>query len=110
MERPGRLSSAVARAWLLGTYGFVLRLRHKTDVKLYAYAGTILSGIQLFFLAVLVFAAPPFALLKGAIPDDGNGLNPLLRVSGDGDSPRQMPFYLGAMLGSRCRLHSLWAR
>ena len=25
------------------------------------------------------FAAPPFALLKGAIPDDGNGLNPLLQ-------------------------------
>jgi len=33
---------AAALAWLLGTYGFVLRLRHNTDVKLYAYAGTIL--------------------------------------------------------------------
>ena len=41
---------------------------HKTDVKLYAYAGTILSGIQVFFLPVLVFAAPPFSLLRGAIP------------------------------------------
>ena len=75
----GQEGSLLLWAWLLGTYGFVLRLRHKTDVKLYAYAGTILSGIQLFFLAVLVFAAPPFALLKGAIPDDGNGLNPLLQ-------------------------------
>ncbi len=27
----------------------------------------------------LNFAAPPFSLLKGAIPDDGNGLNPLLQ-------------------------------
>ena len=48
-------------------------------MKLYAYAGAILAAIQVFFLAVLNFAAPPFALLPGAIPDDGNGLNPLLQ-------------------------------
>jgi len=75
----GQEGSLLLWAWLLGTYGFVLRLRHKTDVKLYAYAGTILAGVQLFFLAVLNFAAPPFSLIKGVIPDDGNGLNPLLQ-------------------------------
>ncbi len=75
----GQEGSLLLWAWLLGTYGFVLRLRHKTDVKLYAYAGTILAGIQVFFLLILNFAAPPFALLKGTIPDDGNGLNPLLQ-------------------------------
>jgi cytochrome c-type biogenesis protein CcmF len=75
----GQEGSLLLWAWLLAIYGFVLRLTHKTDVKLYAYAGTILAGIQVFFLAVLNFAAPPFALLKGAIPDDGNGLNPLLQ-------------------------------
>lgn len=75
----GQEGSLLLWAWLLSIFGFVLRLRHKTDVKLYAYAGTILSGIQVFFLAVLNFAAPPFAMLKGAIPDDGNGLNPLLQ-------------------------------
>ena len=80
----GQEGSLLLWAWLLGIYGFVLRLRHKTDVKLYAYAGTILSGIQVFFLAVLVFAAPPFSLLPGyvaggPIPADGNGLNPLLQ-------------------------------
>ncbi len=75
----GQEGSLLLWAWLLGTYGFVLRLRHKTDVKLYAYAGTILAGIQVFFLLLLNFAAPPFSLLKGAIPDDGNGLNPLLQ-------------------------------
>src|SRR5579871_3958938 len=67
----GQEGSLVLWAWLLGTYGFVLRLLHKTDVKLYAYAGTILAAIQVFFLAILNFAAPPFALLRGAIPDDG---------------------------------------
>ena len=75
----GQEGSLLLWAWLLGTYGFVLRLTHKTDVKLYAYAGTILAGIQVFFLLVLNFAAPPFALLRGALPDDGNGLNPLLQ-------------------------------
>ena len=75
----GQEGSLLLWAWLLGIYGFVLRLRHKTDVRLYAYAGVILAGIQVFFLAVLNFAAPPFALLKGDIPADGNGLNPLLQ-------------------------------
>jgi cytochrome c-type biogenesis protein CcmF len=75
----GQEGSLLLWAWLLGTYGFVLRLTHKTDVKLYAYAGTILAAIQVFFLAILNFAAPPFALMRGAIPEDGNGLNPLLQ-------------------------------
>jgi cytochrome c-type biogenesis protein CcmF len=75
----GQEGSLLLWAWLLGMYGFVLRLTHKNDVKLYAYAGTILAGIQVFFLTVVNFAAPPFALMKGAIPDDGNGLNPLLQ-------------------------------
>jgi cytochrome c-type biogenesis protein CcmF len=75
----GQEGSLLLWAWLLATYGFVLRLRHNTDVKLYAYAGTILAGVQVFFLLVLNFAAPPFALLRGTIPEDGNGLNPLLQ-------------------------------
>ena len=75
----GQEGSLLLWAWLLGTYGFVLRMRHKTDVKLYAYAGTIMAGIQVFFLLVLNFAAPPFALFNGPIPADGNGLNPLLQ-------------------------------
>jgi cytochrome c-type biogenesis protein CcmF len=75
----GQEGSLLLWAWLLGAYGFVLRLMHKTDVKLYAYAGTIMAGIQLFFLAVINFAAPPFSLVRGAIPADGNGLNPLLQ-------------------------------
>jgi cytochrome c-type biogenesis protein CcmF len=75
----GQEGSLVLWAWLLGAYGFVLRLRHQTDVKLYAYAGTILAAVQVFFLAIVNFAAPPFALTKGAIPEDGFGLNALLQ-------------------------------
>jgi cytochrome c-type biogenesis protein CcmF len=75
----GQEGSLLLWAWLLGAYGFVLRLRHKTDVKLYAYAGAILAGVQTFFLLLICFPASPFALFRGDIPADGNGLNPLLQ-------------------------------
>jgi cytochrome c-type biogenesis protein CcmF len=76
----GQEGSLLLWAFLLSGYGFVLRLRHKTDITLYAYASTILSAIQIFFLLLLVFAAPPFALVPGGIaPQDGFGLNPLLQ-------------------------------
>jgi cytochrome c-type biogenesis protein CcmF len=76
----GQEGSLLLWAWLLAAYGFVLRLTHKTDVKLYAYAGTILASVQVFFLLLLNFAAHPFAGVRGGIaPTDGNGLNPLLQ-------------------------------
>ena len=75
----GQEGSLLFWALLLSTYGLVLRLRHKVDVKLVAYASCILAAIQLFFLSVLNFAANPFGLVAGRIPADGNGLNPLLQ-------------------------------
>src|SRR6201989_2498705 len=75
----GQEGSLLLWAWLLATYGFVLRLRHKVDVRLNAYASTILACVQCFFLLLLNFAAPPFALVQGARPADGFGLNPLLQ-------------------------------
>ncbi|MGC9291628.1 MAG: heme lyase CcmF/NrfE family subunit [Acidobacteriaceae bacterium] len=75
----GQEGSLLLWAWLLAGYGFVLRVRHKVDVKLTAYASTILAGIQVFFVMLLNFVAPPFALVQGAVPPDGNGLNPLLQ-------------------------------
>ena len=75
----GQEGSLLLWAWLLATYGFVLRLRHRVDVRLTAYASTILAGVQVFFLVLLNFAAPPFALVEGAVPADGFGLNPLLQ-------------------------------
>jgi cytochrome c-type biogenesis protein CcmF len=75
----GQEGSLLLWSWLLAAYGFVLRLRHKTDVALHAYASTILAGIQVFFLMLLVFAAPPFAIAQGGMARDGFGLNPLLQ-------------------------------
>lgn len=75
----GQEGSLLLWAWLLAAYGFILRLTHKRDVTLYAYAGVILAAVQVFFLTLINFAAPPFSLIKGVVPDDGNGLNPLLQ-------------------------------
>jgi cytochrome c-type biogenesis protein CcmF len=78
----GQEGSLLLWAWLLAGYSFVVRLRHKSDVTLAAYASTILSAIQIFFLLLLVFAAPPFALVPGGVaPADGFGLNPLLQYA-----------------------------
>ena len=75
----GQEGSLVLWAWLLSAYGFVLRLRHRVDVRLTAFASTILAGIQVFFLLLLNFAAPPFSIVPGPVAQDGAGLNPLLQ-------------------------------
>jgi len=75
----GQEGSLLLWAFLLSAYGFVLRIRHKVDVKLTAYASTILAGVQVFFLLLVNVAATPFSLVRGAVPADGNGLNPLLQ-------------------------------
>jgi len=75
----GQEGSLVLWAWLLSAYGFVLRMRHRVDVRLSAFASTILAGVQVFFLLLLNFAAPPFSIQPGPLAPDGNGLNPLLQ-------------------------------
>src|SRR5512146_1699701 len=75
----GQEGSLLFWAWLLSIYGMVLRVRHKIDPWLLAHASVIVTGVQIFFLALVNFAAHPFALVSGTIPPDGNGLNPLLQ-------------------------------
>jgi cytochrome c-type biogenesis protein CcmF len=77
----GQEGSLLLWAFLLAGYGFILRVRHKVDVKLTAYASTILAGIQVFFLLLVNIAATPFSLVTGPVPADGNGLNPLLQYA-----------------------------
>src|SRR5437016_3585173 len=75
----GQEGSLLFWSLLLAAYGFVLRLRYKTDPRLFAYASVVIAGVQVFFLLLLNIAAHPFAIMQGALPDDGNGLNPLLQ-------------------------------
>ena len=75
----GQEGSLVFWSLLLSAYAFVLRLRYKTDPRLFAYASVVLAGVQIFFLLLVNFAANPFGLLEGPLRADGSGLNPLLQ-------------------------------
>src|SRR5256885_12474153 len=75
----GQEGSLLFWALLLSAYGLVLRLRYKTDVRLFASASVVIAAVQVFFLLLLVLAARPFAVMQGPMPADGNGLNPLLQ-------------------------------
>src|SRR5580704_15999270 len=75
----GQEGSLLFWSLLLSAYGLVLRLRHKTDIRLFAHASVIIAAVQIFFLLLLNFAANPFGIMEGALPPDGNGLNPLLQ-------------------------------
>jgi cytochrome c-type biogenesis protein CcmF len=75
----GQEGSLLFWALLLSAYGLVLRLRYKTDVRLFASASVIIAAVQVFFLLLVTFAARPFALMQGSLPEDGSGLNPLLQ-------------------------------
>src|SRR5437868_2090479 len=75
----GQEGSLLFWSLLLATYGLVLRLRYKTDSRLFAHASVIIAAVQVFFLLLLNFAAHPFAVMQGTLPQDGSGLNPLLQ-------------------------------
>ena len=74
----GQEGSLLFWALLLSAYGFVMRLRHKVDERLTAYASVVLAGIQIFFLFLVNFAGNPFGVMD-RVAADGNGLNPLLQ-------------------------------
>jgi cytochrome c-type biogenesis protein CcmF len=75
----GQEGSLLFWSLLLSAYGLVLRLRYKTDIRLFACASVVIAAVQIFFLLLLTFAARPFAMMQGSLPADGNGLNPLLQ-------------------------------
>src|SRR5260370_27816654 len=75
----GQEGSLLFWSLLLAGYGFVLRLRYKTDQRLFAHASVVIASVQVFFLLILNFAAHPFAIMQGSLPADGTGLNPLLQ-------------------------------
>ncbi len=75
----GQEGSLLFWAFILGLYATaaaaLLRERHP---ELNAYVYAILHGIASFFIALLIFAANPFAPVS-PVPPDGSGLNPLLQ-------------------------------
>ena len=74
----GQEGSLLFWSWLLATYAFVLRFRHKVDTRLVATTSMVLAGVQVFFLLLTNFVANPFGMMS-TVAADGNGLNPLLQ-------------------------------
>jgi cytochrome c-type biogenesis protein CcmF len=85
----GQEGSLLLWTWLLSTYAFfALLVNRNKHPELMPYAGVVLAGVQIFFLALNNFVASPFAVLAGSDPSgvmrlstlsDGHGLNPLLQ-------------------------------
>ena len=82
----GQEGSLLFWSLILASYAFVLRLRYKTDPKLFAYASVVIAAVQVFFLLLLNIAAHPFAILARTDPARRQRPEPLAPVSGDGDS------------------------
>lgn len=68
-------------AFIGGVYvlGLAWVLRHEDDWVVGASALAMLGAIEAFFVGVIALAASPFAVVRGVIPADGQGPNPLLQ-------------------------------
>ena len=75
----GQQGSLLLWAWLLSVFTVaVLLIYQKRNLPSLPHVIAILMAILLFFNVLLLFVAPPFALLDH-IPANGAGLNPLLQ-------------------------------
>jgi len=78
----GQKGSLLFWTWILsGFSALVIRQNRNKNQQLVPYALATLMGIQLFFAVLMVFATNPFETLA-FMPQDGQGLNPLLQNSG----------------------------
>ena len=75
----GQEGSLLFWSLLLAAYGLVLRLRHKTDTRLFAYASVDHRRSADFLSAAAEFRRPSVRADAGTLPADGAGLNPLLQ-------------------------------
>jgi cytochrome c-type biogenesis protein CcmF len=84
----GQEGSLLFWSWLLSAYMFVVLVKHRREGELRPLAGTVLAGVQLFFLILNAIVVSPFRQLaevtstgamQSFLPADGRGLNPLLQ-------------------------------
>lgn len=79
----GQEGSLLFWGWLIAIYSFVITMRNhkKPDAFFLPHVLIFLNLTTLFFLFMVNFVTPPFELIA-RIPQDGNGLNPLLQNPG----------------------------
>ena len=82
----GQEGSLLFWSLLLAGYQFVLRLRYKTDQRLFAYASVIIASVQVFFLLILKFCGEPVRHHAGRASRRRHWIESAAAVSRDGDS------------------------
>ncbi len=81
----GQEGSLLFWSLLLSAYGLVLRLRYKTDPRLFAYASVIIAAVQVFFLIAAEFCRPSLRHHAGFAPRRRQRPQPAVAISRDGD-------------------------
>jgi len=94
----GQEGSLLFWSLLLAAYGFVLRLRYKTDPRLFAYASVVLSGVQIFFLLLLQLRGASLCHRDRYHSRRRQWLESSAAISGDGDPSAHA-------LSGVCRIH-----
>jgi cytochrome c-type biogenesis protein CcmF len=76
----GQEGSLLLWGWMIAAFSTLAAFLRRRLAGV-AESGTLgtLAAIVMFFAALLLFAANPFALVKGTVPFDGRGLNPQLQ-------------------------------
>ncbi len=94
----GMEGSLLLWSFVLSVYGALFAYVSRDNWRWSLISGALLTlfVIQLFFLVLLNFTSYPFALVEGAIPPDGTGLNPLLQNPGMAMHP---PLLYGGFVG-----------
>lgn len=89
----GNAGSLLLWLWILSIYTALVSWSKHEDSDVYIpWVSTVLLTINLFFAAILIFSAQPFAL-NTEIVSEGSGLNPLLQNPGMAVHP--IALYLG---------------
>lgn len=81
----GQSGSLLFWAWMLSIYIVAMgwagrsgRAQALADTTLTATGMAVATFVNVFFIGLIVFFAHPFEIIEGAVPPDGQGLNPLL--------------------------------
>lgn len=78
----GQDGSLLLWAWLLALFSYIVVLQNRyKNRELMPYVISVLSATELFFLILLIFPSNPFSRLP-FIPENGQGMNPLLQNPG----------------------------
>ncbi|MCL6595693.1 MAG: cytochrome c biogenesis protein CcsA [Firmicutes bacterium] len=107
----GSAGSLLFWVWVLSLYAaYVVGRSAHDEAPIVPYAGLILSGVSVFYLAMVTAVVPPFTTTTSP-PYDGNGLDPLLQNVWMAVHPPAMYMgFIGLTVPFAWGMGALWAR